>query len=86
MSGALIASGRRFVFVPLGLSGLTARTGRGVREDIAGQGDTFEGEEILSGPLCAQTPPEGIVLSEDVNISRVGCPGQTLRNEGTLAL
>ena len=31
-------------------------------------------------------PPEGIVVSEDVNISQVGCPGQTLRNEGALAV
>jgi hypothetical protein len=43
MGGTLVVSGRRFVFVPLRLSGLAARTGRGVREDIAGQGDTFEG-------------------------------------------
>jgi hypothetical protein len=34
----------------------------------------------------AQTPPEGIVLSEDVDVSQVGCPSQTLRNEGTLAV
>ena len=40
----------------------------------------------MSGPLCAQMPPEGIVLSEDVGISRVGCPSQTLHNEGTLAV
>jgi hypothetical protein len=36
----------------------------------------------ISGPLCAQTPPEGIVLSKDISISQVGCPSQTLRNEG----
>jgi TolA-binding protein len=42
--------------------------------------------EDVSGPLCAQTPPEGIVLSKDVDISRVGCPSQTLCNEGTLAV
>ena len=24
---------------------------------------------LVSGPLCAQTPPEGIVLSKDTNIS-----------------
>ena len=23
----------------------------------------------LSGPLCTQMPPEGIILSEDVNVS-----------------
>ena len=40
----------------------------------------------VSGPLCAQMPPEGIVLSEDVNVSQVGYPSQTLRNEGTLAV
>jgi hypothetical protein len=40
----------------------------------------------LSGSLCAQPPPEGIVLSKDIDISRVGCPSQTLHNEGTLAI
>ena len=43
-------------------------------------------DDSLSGPLCAQTPPDGIVLSEDVGISQVGCPSQTLCNEGTLAI
>jgi hypothetical protein len=28
---------------------------------------------VLSGPLCTQTPPEGIVLSKNVDISQVGC-------------
>jgi hypothetical protein len=41
---------------------------------------------MVSGPLCAQTPPEMIVLSVDDEVSRVGCPSQTLRNEGTLAI
>ena len=53
-------------------------------EDLTGLEADDKG--TLSGPLCAQTPPEGIVLSKDVKISQVGCPGQTLRNEGTLAI
>jgi hypothetical protein len=45
-------------------------------------GDTW----LLSGPLCAQTPPEGIILSVDVDISQVGCPSQSLCNEGALVI
>jgi hypothetical protein len=40
----------------------------------------------VSGPLCTQTPSDGIVLSKDINISQVGHPSQILCNEGTQAI
>jgi hypothetical protein len=36
-----------------------------------------------SAPRCLQ---RGNILSEDIDISQVGCPSQTLHNEGTLAI
>jgi hypothetical protein len=58
----------------------------GLKKDVSDLEALVDNSHHLSGPLCAQTPPEGIVLSKDAGISRVGCPSQTLHNEGALAV